>query len=91
MSAFKLTFYDKDGAVSIPEIAATAHAVVNVGAILLVTAAFVRDVWMQGHTPNYIGYATAVAALVAGAAALGAALGGAQRMRDGVCKADGDR
>ena len=91
MSAFKLTFYDRDGAISIPEIAATLHAIVNVGAIILVTVTFIREVWVQGHEPNYVGYASAVTALVAGAAALGAALGGAQRMRDGICKSDGDR
>jgi hypothetical protein len=89
VSPFKLTFFDKDGAVSIPEIVATLHGVVNIGAVILITIAFVRDVWIQGHDPNYVAYATAVAALVAGAGVTVAALGAAQRMRDGVCKPDG--
>ena len=90
MSAFKLTFYDKDGAVSIPEIVASLHAAANLGAILLVFATFIRDVWIHDKAPDYVSFATAGAALVASVSINVAALGAAQRMRDGVCKTDGD-
>jgi len=89
VSLSKLTFLDKDGALAIPEIVATAHAAANIGAILLITAAFIREVWIRGLTPNYTGYAAGVAALVASVSINVAALGVAQRIRDGLWKADG--
>jgi hypothetical protein len=89
MSLTKLTFLDKDGALAIPEITATAHAFANIGAILLITATFIRDVWIHGAPASYSEYATGVAALVASVSINVAALGAAQRIRDGLWKADG--
>jgi hypothetical protein len=91
VSLVKLTFLDKDGSLAIPEIAATLVALVAVTGDLMILAAFVTEVWVRNHAPDYVNFGSALAAVTAGAGTIVAALAGAQRMRDGLWKPDGDR
>lgn len=90
MSLIRLTFLDKDGSLAIPEIAATATALIAIGGSILIVAAFVTEVWVRGHAPDYANFGTAIGAISAGAGTIVAALAGAQRLRDGLWKPDGD-
>jgi len=91
MGIWRATFRDPDGSLSLPEIAAAAHAVVSVGSIGVAIAAFVHSVWVKGQAPDYVAFGTGIAALIAGVSLVVAALGAAQRMRDGQFKPqDGD-
>lgn len=86
----KLTFLDKDGSLAIPEITAAFHAIMSIAAIAVALAAFIRQVWIKDQPPDFIAFSTGIAALVAGVSIVVAALGTAQRVRDGLWKPDGD-
>lgn len=90
MNIWSATFKDPDGSLSIPEIMATLHAVASIGAIAIATAAFVRNTWIKDLPPDYVAFGTGIAALVAGVSVTVAALGAAQRIRDGQTRHDGD-
>ena len=82
----KLTFLDKDGSFAIPELSATGTAIGAAISFCMMLAGFITEVWVRHHTPDYINFASGVAALCGGAGGIVVALGLAQRIRDGLWK-----